>query len=385
MKMAYPMRHRVLDIRTMPACMLSVLSLAVLLAAGPLCAQSQTPQVIRVVKGKSVVLSFPERIKTISIANEAVIDVATITPTDAVVIGKDEGVTSLYIWGESGRYQSYDLKVDRSKTSQQVVLQVQIAEVNTSKMTDYGVDWLLQDADDRHIIEGDKTVASYAGQLTVPDPSTENLIATTGISGAIKWVGDKQTAQLMVRALQEKGNLRMLANPRLVCLSNEEASFLVGGEIPVPIAQQAATSGATAITIEWKEYGVKLRFTPTIVDTNLIRLKTALEVSSLDVSTSVSFAGGTIPGIRTRKADGTVELNSTQAIVLGGLRATETQETVSRIPVLGHIPVLEFFFSKKQKTTVDNELLIIVSPRIIESTIQEVIPPLPGVVEDTIR
>jgi len=385
MKMAYPMRHRVLDIRTMPACMLSVLSLAVLLAAGPLCAQSQTPQVIRVVKGKSVVLSFPERIKTISIANEAVIDVATITPTDAVVIGKDEGVTSLYIWGESGRYQSYDLKVDRSKTSQQVVLQVQIAEVNTSKMTDYGVDWLLQDADDRHIIEGDKTVASYAGQLTVPDPSTENLIATTGISGAIKWVGDKQTAQLMVRALQEKGNLRMLANPRLVCLSNEEASFLVGGEIPVPIAQQAATSGATAITIEWKEYGVKLRFTPTIVDTNLIRLKTALEVSSLDVSTSVSFAGGTIPGIRTRKADGTVELNSTQAIVLGGLRATETQETVSRIPVLGHIPVLEFFFSKKQKTTVDNELLIIVSPRIIESTAQEVIPPLPGVVEDTIR
>ena len=365
--------------------MLCVLSLAVLLSAGPLCAQSPTPQVIRVIKGKSIVLSFPERIKTISIANEAIIDVATITPTDAVVIGKDEGVTSLYIWGESGRYQSYDLKVDRSKTSQQVVLEVQIAEVNTSKMTDYGVDWLLRDTDDDHIIQGEKAIGSYAGEVTSPDPNTQNLIATTGISGAIKWIGDQHTAQFMVRALQENGNLRMLANPRLVCLSNEEASFLVGGEIPVPIAQQAASGGATAITIEWKEYGVKLRFTPTIVDTNLIRLKTALEVSSLDKSNTVSYAGWTIPGIRTRKADGTVELNSTQAIVLGGLRASETQETVSRIPVLGHIPVLEFFFSKKQKTTVDNELLIIVSPRIIESTTREIIPPLPGVVEDSTK
>jgi Flp pilus assembly secretin CpaC len=383
--MADHMKHRVVDIRMMPAYMLSMLSLALLLAAAPLLAQSQTPQVIRVIKGKSIVLSFPEKIKTISIANEAIIDVATITPTDAVVIGKDEGVTSLYIWGESGRYQSYDMKVDRSKTSQQVVLQVQIAEVNTSKMTDYGVDWLLRDTDDSHIIQGDKTIASYAGEVTSPDANTQNLFATTGISGAIKWIGDEHTAQMMVRALQENGNLRMLANPRLVCLSNEEASFLVGGEIPVPIAQQAATGGATAITIEWKEYGVKLKFTPTIVDTNLIRLKTALEVSSLDVSTSVTYAGGTIPGIRTRKADGTVELNSTQAIVLGGLRATETQEEVRRIPVLGHIPVLEFFFSKKQKTTVDNELLIIVSPRIIESTAQEVIPPLPGVVEDTTK
>lgn len=309
----------------------------------------------------------------------------TITPTDAVVIGKDEGTTSLYIWGESGRYQAYETKVDRSVTSQQIVLEVQIAEVNRSNMTDIGVDWLLQDRDDRHIANGTKTLGSYGGGVTIPDPLTQNLYAQEGITGVIKWIGSKQTAQLIIRALQEKGTLRMLANPRLVCLSKEEASFLVGGEIPVPIAQQALAGGPGAITIEWKEFGVKLRFTPTIVDTNLIRLKIAPEVSSLDYSNSVAFAGYSIPSIRTRKIDGTIELNSTQAIVLGGLNSSETQETIRRVPILGHIPLLGFFFTKKQKTTVDNELLIVVSPRIIQSAAQEVIPPLPGTVKDTTK
>lgn len=371
------MKRRIVHVQMVPVGMLRMLSLAVLLTAGTLFAQSQSPKEIRIVKGKSVVLTFPERIKTISIANEAVIDVATITPTDAVVIGKEEGITSLYIWGESGRYQAYDMKVDRSKVSQQVVLEVQIAEVNTTGMKDFGIDWLLRDIDRQ-----DKAIASYAGEVTIPDPNTQTLYAQEGISGAVKWIGNKGTAQLMVRALEESGKLRMLANPRLVCLSSEEASFLVGGEIPVPVAQQAVAGGASAITIEWKEYGVRLRFTPTIVDTNLIRLKIAPEVSSLDYSNTVTYAGGTIPGIRTRKADGTVELNSTQSIVLGGLQASEKQETISRIPILGHIPVLGYFFSKRQTKTVNNELLIIVSPRIIESAGQEVIPPLPGVEEN---
>jgi pilus assembly protein CpaC len=379
-KMANHMRHRVPNKQKMPACMIFLLSLAIMLGQSPLSAQSQAPKVLRVVKGKSIVVSFPERIKTISIANEAVIDVVTITPTDAVVIGKEEGITSLYIWGESSRYQAYEMKVDRSVTSQQIVLEVQIAEVNTSKTEDYGVDWLLWDTDDDHIARGEKTLGSYAGEVTVPDPLSKNLYAQEGISGVMKWIGDEHAVQMIIRAMQENGDLHMLANPRLVCLSNEEASFLVGGEIPVPVAQQAAAGGTSAITIEWREFGVKLRFTPTIVDTNLIRLKIAPEVSSLDYSNTVTYAGWSIPSIRIRRADGTVELNSTQSIVLGGLHATEKQELVRRIPVLGRIPVLEFFFSKKQTVTVDNELLIVVSPRIIESAAQEIIPPLPGAV-----
>lgn len=356
-----------------------LLGLIVILTAGGIYAETKVPQILRVIKGKSIVVSFPERIKTISIANEAIIDVAAITPTDAVVIGKDEGITSLYIWGESGRYQSYEAKVDRSVTSQQIVLDVQIAEVNRAKLEEYGVDWLMRDWNDYPFWRGDKTVGSYAGGVSIMDPKTENLIPQQDVStGVVKWIGNKATAQMIIQAMQEKGDLQMLANPRLVCLSNEEASFLVGGEIPVPISQQSSGGGG-AITIQWKEYGVRLRFTPNIVDSNLIRLKIAPEVSSLDYSNAVSFAGWTIPSMRTRKVDGTVELNSTQAIVLGGLKSTEVQESVRRVPVLGHIPILSFFFSKKHKSSTENELLIVVSPRVIETAAQEIIPPLPGV------
>jgi len=379
------MRRRMPYNRIIRVCTWAMFCLALHMSVNTLSAQSQVPQILRVVKGKSIVVSFPERIKTISIANEAVVDVATITPTDAVVIGKDEGVTSLYIWGESGKYLAYEMKVDRSVTSQQIVLEVQMAEVNATNTTDFGIDWLLRDTDDRHIAEGEKILGSYSGDVTVPDPRSQNLDAQAGITGVVKWIGDKQTAQAIIRALEEKGNLKMLANPRLVCLSNEEASFLVGGEIPVPIAQQSSGGGSSAITIEWKEFGVKLRFTPTIVDTNLIRLKIAPEVSSLDYSNPISLSGWIVPAIRTRKASGTVELNSTQAIVLGGLHATEMQETVSRVPILGHIPLLGYLFTKKHKVESENELLIVVSPRIIESAGQEVVPPLPGVAPDTTK
>jgi pilus assembly protein CpaC len=133
-----------------------------------------------------------------------------------------------------------------------------------------------------------------------------------------------------------------------------------------------------SVAIQWKEFGVKLKFTPVIIDSNLVRLKIAPEVSSLDYSNTVSFAGWDIPAIRTRRASGTVELNSMQSVVLGGLTASETLTIERKVPILGHIPILGVLFTKKQKTTSENELVIIVTPRIIESLANETIPPLPG-------
>jgi len=356
---------------------------AALLMQGQVGAQNQPdPQILRIVKGKSVVVTFPERIKTMSIADQEVIDVVSITPTDAVVIGKAEGMTSLYIWGESGRYQAYETKVDRAVKSQQVVLEVQLAELNRTKFSDIGFDLLMRDTDNRHIASGEKTLGSYAGEVTVPDPLVRSIFAQEEMTGIVKWLGNKQSVQLAIRALQENGIIRLLANPRLVCLSEEEASFLVGGEIPVPVPTQATAGGGMSVAVEWKEYGVKLSFRPTIVDSNLVRLKIAPEVSSLDYSNTVSFAGWDIPAIRTRRAAGTVELNSSQSVVLGGLTASETLSIERKVPILGHIPVLGILFTKKQKTTSENELLIIVTPRIIETVASETIPPLPGLSEE---
>lgn len=335
-------------------------------------------ELLRVMKGKSIVLTYPEKIQTVSLANEDIADVVSVTPTEMVIIGKEVGVTTLLVWGESKRYTEYDIKVDRDISGQQVVLEVQVGEVNRSALSELGTDFLMVDSDDRHIKKGDKIIGTYSGQVTPVDPSSRELWAQDGITGVIKWIGDKREFSTIIKALQQRGDLRLLANPQLICLSGEKASFLVGGEVPVPIAQTAAVAGGTpAITVEWKEYGVKLDFLPTIVDTNLINLKISPEVSSLDWTNAINISGWDIPALRTRKADATVELNSEQSVVLGGLLSSEEIKTVKRVPILGYIPLLNFFFARWETTKSETELLIIVSPRIIASVAEEKIPLLP--------
>jgi Flp pilus assembly secretin CpaC len=338
---------------------------------------SAQQHLLRVVKGKSTVLNYPEKIQTVSLANEEVADVVSVTPTDLVIIGKEVGVTSLVVWGESKKYTMYDVKVERNISGQQVVLEVQVGEVNKSALTAFGLDFLMVDNDPGHIRKGTKILGTYAGQVTTPDPESQELFAQDGITGVIKWLGDKQQFSTIIKALEQKGDLKLLANPQLIGLSGEKASFLVGGEIPVPVAQTVTAGGAPSVTIEWKEYGVKLNFVPTVVDTNLINLKISPEFSSLDWANAVTFGGWTIPAIRSRKADAVVELNSEQSVVLGGLTSTEEIKTVKRIPILGHIPLLNLLFSRKETTKSETELLIIVSPRIIYSVAEEIIPPLP--------
>ena len=344
----------------------------------PVSPLSGQPQLVRVTKGKSVVLNYTEKIKAVSIADEDVADVVSITSTALVVIGKNEGVTSLFVWGVSEKFTEYDIEVDRNTSGKQIVLEVQVAELNRSAMSEYGVDFLLIDADDRHIAEGTKTFGSYAGEVTPVDPTSTSMFAPDGATAVLKWLGDTQEISTVIRAMQRDGEIRLIANPRLLSLSGEESSFLVGGEIPIPVAQVSGGGGVPSVTIEWKEYGVKLKFVPTIIDTNLINLKISPEVSSLDYANMISLGGYSIPALRTRKADVVIELNSQQSIVLGGLLATETFKTVKRVPILGHIPLLNFFFSRKETTTQETELLIVVSPRIIESVESEIIPPLPG-------
>jgi pilus assembly protein CpaC len=208
------------------------------------------------------------------------------------------------------------------------------------------------------------------------------MMIPDGATAAIKWIDHRQRIYGALKALQRNGALELLANPRLLSLSGEEASFLVGGEIPVPVAQSTSSAGVPNVTIQWKEYGIRLHFLPTIIDTNLVNLKIKPEISSLDWANMVSFGGYDIPALRTRKASATVELNSEQSIVLGGLIATESFKTVKRIPILGHIPILNFFFSRKETSTVETELLIVVSPRIIGLVADEAIPPLPTLEKD---
>src|SRR4030095_4771828 len=148
----------------------------------------------------------------------------------------------------------------------------------------------------------------------------------------------------MIRALQTQGALRELAEPNLIAMDGAQASFLAGGEFPVPIVQGGSNN---SVTVQFKEYGVRLTFKPTIIDEDHIRLELEPEVSTIDFSNGVKFDGFLIPGLKTRRAKTSVELRDGQSFALAGLLDNSETKTLSRVPVLGDIPVLGSLFRSK--------------------------------------
>ncbi|WP_179403643.1 type II and III secretion system protein family protein [Burkholderia guangdongensis] len=162
-------------------------------------------------------------------------------------------------------------------------------------------------------------------------------------------------------SLLEENNLaRVLAQPTLVALSGQSASFLAGGEIPVPSPQ-----GLGSTAIQWKQYGVGLTLTPTVLNQHRIALKVAPESSQLDFVNGVTISGVTVPGITTRRADTTVELGDGESFVIGGLIDRETASNVSKVPVLGDLPIIGAFFKTLSYSQNDKELLFIVTPHLV--------------------
>jgi pilus assembly protein CpaC len=192
--------------------------------------------------------------------------------------------------------------------------------------------------------------ASYLPTLGGPVASAFNLVVNAGGRGIF---GDL--------SLLEANNLaRVLAEPTLVALSGQSASFLAGGEIPVPSPQ-----GLGSTAIQWKQYGVGLTLTPTVLNPHRIALKVAPESSQLDFVNSVTISGVAVPGITTRRADTTVELGDGESFVIGGLIDRETMSNVSKVPLLGDLPIIGAFFKNLSYQQNDKELLIIVTPHLV--------------------
>lgn len=353
----------------------AILAFAVLvslLVVFPTGAQAQLGDDFRVTEGHSRVLRHREKIKAVSVADNEIADVVAITADELVVIGKKAGKTTLIVFGDFSPYVAHNIIVDRNFSGQQIMLEVQIGEVNRNTLKELGFDFTWVNNDDDFITDGQKTVGTFGGQTQTPGVP---LQPGTGVSGYFKFVGDFNQLSMAVRALQQRGDYKLLASPKLLCLSGSEANFLAGGEIPVPVSVTGA-GGATQIGLEWKEYGVRLKFVPTIIDSTLINLKVQPEVSSLDWNNAVVLSGFSIPAMLTRRANATVELLSGQGMLLGGLVLNERVKSVRRIPILGHIPLLGALFTRHESSTADNELLILVSPRLYSSG-REALPELP--------
>jgi pilus assembly protein CpaC len=346
----------------------------VAMLAWPSIVPAQERTKVTVMVGQSITHRITSAVKTVSIANTEVADVVVLGPHEILINGKKVGMTTLVVWDESDRSTSLDLVVRGAFSEQKIELLVQLAEVNQTKAHEYGFDYLFQS--DR--LNDDVTAGLFPGKVATPQiplaifdgQQVENA------DFALRWVHGMEDISTMVTALKSNGVIRVLAEPNLVAASGEKANFLSGGEIPVPIASSGTTGGST-VTIEWKEFGVKVDFLPTIVDEGVINLKIAPEVSSLDFGNGIVLSGFQIPALRTRRATTTVELRNRETLVIGGLLMEEETKFESRVPVLGDIPLLGYLFRSERVAKTTNELLLVVSPRIVRALPEGTRVPLP--------
>jgi len=328
-------------------------------------AAAQGRETVRIPLGRSEVITAPNEVRTLAIAEPKIADAAVGSQRTVVVSGKSAGITTLVVYGEAGRYSIYDVEVYVPNADKQVVLHVRVAEVNETAKRQLGID--LQgggNVPDGGFLSGGLFTAKVASP-TIPlslGPNTDGILS---FSRPGDWFG-----QVAWKLLEEKGDVRVLANPTLVARSGEKASFLAGGEFPVPIASGGGaaapgSSSAVTVTIEWKEFGVKVDFTPTVREDGSIDLKVAPEVSQLDFSNPLALNGFTVPTLISRKTSTTVHLQSGENLVIGGLKQTDRLKAIKRVPILGQIPLIGLLFSSTRIDKVDRELLVVVSPETI--------------------
>lgn len=234
--------------------------------------------------------------------------------------------------------------------SQQVMLQVRFAEVSRNVVRELGINTQVIGSDFQ-LFTGDV----FAG--------------LSGISGFATGLGTLRTGSatidVLFDALEQKGVVKTLAEPNLIALSGDTANFLAGGEFPVPVAQTSGEPGESVVTVEFKEFGVGLAFTPTVLEDGLINIAVTPEVSRVDPTRSVTVSGFSIPGLATRRATTTVELRDGQAFAIAGLLESNFEDTVRQFPVLGDVPVLGALFRSSEFQRDETELVIIVTPQLV--------------------
>jgi len=275
---------------------------------------------------------------------------------------------------------------------QQVMIKVRVAEVSRSALRVLGINAFGTG----HDFFGGSTIAPSGGtainpiSIGVPDgaPATANrpfqlpfqFIGDTGVGQSVTLFAGFPTINLEVflQALAENQYLRVLAEPTLVALSGEEASFLAGGEYPIPVVQGASVGGAAAISVEYRQFGVRLKFRPIVLGDGGIQLRVEPEVSQLSSSGAVEIQGFQIPALTTRRAETTLRLQSGQTFAMAGLISHTVSARVSRVPGLGDIPVLGALFRSVRYQNDETELVVLVTATLVEPQSLASMPPLPG-------
>jgi pilus assembly protein CpaC len=388
---------------------------------------AQSAEELRLTIGKSVVIDYPADIRTISTSNPEILDASPVTTREILLHGKGLGTVTLVVWSKSGQRTFYNCTVDlnldplrrmlkesfpmdditvrstrdtvslngsvRNKeeadrmvavagsfakvvvnnlgvniglAEKQILLRVKFAELDRVREIQYGVNLLGA--------PGGTLIGSTTGQFTsTTTTGTLQVPSTGGGSTAISSITQalslfafdpKLNLGAFLKALESQSILQTLAEPNLVTTNGKEASFLVGGEFPVPVVQGG--SGAGAVTVQFREFGIRLKFTPFLTDHKTIKMHLNQEVSTLDAADGVSLNGFVIPALSTRRTETDVELGEGQSFVVSGLVSNAESDTFTKIPVLGSLPIIGYLFKSRDEKKNRTDLVVLVTPEVTE-------------------
>jgi len=375
------------------------------------------PEEVRLSLGKSVVIDYPTDVARISTSNADIVDASPVTTREILLHGKSLGTVTLVVWSKTGQRNFYNVTVDQNleplrrllretfprdeftvftsrdsialngrvaskevadramalsasfgKTvvnnlqvtpgpiEKQILLRVKFAELDRTAASSFGVNLLSTGATNTI---GSTTAGVTGGTVTPGVPGTPTSLSITQALNIFAFRPDLNLA-VLIQALQSKSLVQILAEPNLITSNNTEASFVVGGEFPVPVLQGGANSGA--VTVQFREFGVRLKFTPVITENKTIRIHVQPEVSDLDYSHAVTLNGFTIPALASKKMETTIELGEGQSFVIAGLLDNRVTDSWSKIPGIGSIPIIGELFKTRNLNRTNSELIIMVTP-----------------------
>lgn len=421
----------------------ALLLIASLLGCGAANAQAVSDsRVVTVEAGVHKLMRQPGPVARVAVGDPAIADVTVLNRREVLVTGKKSGITSLLIWPKGGSAaQEYRLRVgpandplkaklvdpetagakadaadgltgtvpnllahrrakvgaaveaqrviggdkpvtvqDRSSVDleSQVMTEVKIVEVKRSTLKQIGFNFVKSTANTTVglFVPGSDSTIQQNGVPSVTSPITEafNLV-----------IGNPADGLLGVLSLLEgKGLARTYAEPTLTAMSGQTASFLAGGEFPIPVPQGGGNNGT--ITIQYREFGVRLSLTPTVLSRDRIALKVAPEVSDLDFSAGITVGGVAVPSLLVRRTDTTVELGDGESFVISGLVTNNLINNVDKVPWLGDLPILGGFFKNSSTNREQKELVMVVTPRLVRPLARDAKrPALPGAGTDAYK
>jgi pilus assembly protein CpaC len=309
--------------------------------------------------GRSFPIETTVPITRVSVASPDIADVVVVDERSVVINARAPGETDVILWGTGVPRRHYRILVHSPADRMQIVLGIKMAEVRRDALRTAGVSGLYRDQHTRvgtGIFRSDNVFNQTDNTITIPTTSNFLTVLT-----------DFDTDRLLafIDAEETRGRAKLLAEPNLMAANKEEATFLAGGELPIPIAQPNP-SGATNVTIQFREFGIRLRFVAEIVSDSLIKLAVRPEVSSLDYANAIVIAGFSIPAFRTRRVESTIDVRRNESLVISGLFNEEEERTRTGIPLLMNLPIVGQLFSSTRFQKNQSELLVVVTPIVVD-------------------